>query len=74
MASLKSPKCPTHLAWPVSLCVAMEDNKGGCKKEKRYDAAEVREKATPVSDQRRLGVGWPSPGGLCAHPRNSMLG
>jgi hypothetical protein len=27
----------------------MEDNKGGCKKEKRRDAAEVREKATPVS-------------------------
>jgi hypothetical protein len=56
------------------LCVAMEDNKGGCKKEKRRDAAEVREKATPVSDQWRLGVGWRSPGGLCAHPRNSMLG
>jgi len=50
LPSLKSPKCPTHLAWPVSLCVAMEDNKSGCKKEKRRDAADVREKATPIRD------------------------
>jgi hypothetical protein len=28
----------------------MEDNKSGCKKEKRRDAADVREKATPIRD------------------------
>jgi hypothetical protein len=34
------------------LCVAMEDNERGSKKEKRCDAADVWETATPVSDQR----------------------
>src|SRR5205085_568899 len=52
LPSLKSPKRPTHLAWPVGLRMAMKDNKRGCKKKKRHNAAEVRKKATPLSQQR----------------------
>ena len=48
LPSLKSPECPTHLARPVGVCVAMEDSERGGKQEKRRDTADVREKAAPV--------------------------
>src|SRR5580700_8020242 len=49
LPSLEIPECSAHLAWPVYLCVPMEDNECCGKKEKRRDAADVREEATPVS-------------------------
>src|SRR5580704_4373649 len=58
LPSLKRPKRPTHLVWPVSLRVAMKDNKCGCKEKKRRDAAEIRKKAAPFSEQRQA-LMWP---------------
>src|SRR6185437_5879543 len=52
LPSRKSPKRLTHLVWPVSLRMLMEDDKRGCKKKKRCDGAEVRNKAAPFSKQR----------------------
>src|SRR5438128_194435 len=52
LPNLKSSKRAAHLARPVSLCMAMEDDKRGCKKKKRRDAAEIRQTATPFLDER----------------------
>jgi hypothetical protein len=49
---LKTSKRAAHLAGPVSLCMAMEDDKRGCKKKERRDAAEIRQKATPFLEER----------------------